>query len=173
MNHDEDKILRDEFPDLLAKLDRLGQAIEGRKYPGHAWRAAPRRRSSVLRLVFRASFAAAAAAVLLVAAATAWKLVILPAEKTPAGLPAPLGQAARGPAADEYPIPSGPDLSVASGVTWNLPPAPLPSTNKDPNSGEKIDWSIPAAAFPSMKDLDAEMEKDLTDSPAVSMNSDY
>ncbi len=171
MTHDEDKMLRERFPEVLAGLDRLARSIDQQKFPGRAWQGAPRRRNSVISVVFRASFATAAAAVLLIAATTGWRLVVHTTTPTRLGQPdAPAMAGKVDPAAEDLTIPTG-IASAAAELTWCLPAAPLPSTSRDPNSGEGIDWSIPTVTFPSLKDLDDELEKDLNDSPSVSVNS--
>jgi|GEM_PF-3279074 len=163
--NDEDRDMRRRHGELIGALERLGGLLDGQRYPGRAWPVERRRRISLPGVIFRLTFGAAVAAgVLLAVAAAYWLAFTRTVQPTAPGKP-PVVKRVQPPekSADQWPIPTDVDVSMAAQVRWALPTAPLPSAERDPNTAERVDWSIPAAAFPTLKDLAEELERDVAE----------
>ena len=146
----DDLPLERDFADVLGPVRRLGEALDGVRFPGRAWpvyRAA--RRPRILRLLA----ASAAAAAVLLAIATAYWLGARSRDGAGAGRQKQIA-AARPAAKAKSPSPARPvetriDPSIASYVTLTVPSVSMPST-VDAN-GLRLRWYVPAMSFPTFE----------------------
>jgi hypothetical protein len=130
---------REQFPDILAGLEKLAADIDRRRFPGKAWNPARLTARPPSRWAHPLAWLAGAAAVAAVAIGLWWPALRGPSVAPPSQEPAD---------SLAWQVPQI-DLSAAADVKLEIPCDEWPALA---DNGAGVEWTIPSVSFPSLEE---------------------